>query len=108
MTVETFYYDLTKKLKKSIVYSDENGLYHRTDGPARSWYRREDGSLGSEEYITHGLRNRIEGPALIRYKRDRSVESEHYFINGVDLTKEEWEIRTDVIAVLIAKKLGGL
>lgn len=77
MSVEYKYWDKEKLVKYDEVHKDENGNWHR-----------------------------IDGPALILYREDGSIKCAGYWINNLYLTKEEWETHPLVIAALIDKKLG--
>lgn len=59
------------------------------------WYQNVDGLL-----------HNIEGPAYIRYTEEGFVERAVYYINGKELSKQQWEIHPMVIAALVDKKLG--
>ncbi len=57
------------------IYRDDNGKYHRTDGPARTW------ADGSYEYRVHGILHREDGPA--KFIADTLWGPwEEYWLNG--------------------------
>lgn len=63
-----------------IEYYDENGDYHRDDGPAvidngQFWYK-------------HGKFHRLDGPAYSSYKE------KSYWIDGVEYTEEQFKVIT--------------
>ena len=85
-------------------YFNENGEYHREDGPAyespsghKEWcidgkYHREDGpariwSNGDEWYYLNGKVHREDGPA--RIWANGVVE---YWLNNKQYSKKDWEI----------------
>jgi len=53
---------------------------HRTDGPAVIYYY-EDGSVEREYYFINNKRHRTDGFAAIWYYQDGSVLCEYYYIN---------------------------
>ena len=77
-------------------YMDNNRL-HRTDGPAREW---QDGGF---EYWNNGVRHRIDGPAL-KYINEEKTRYQ-YFIDGEELTPEQWIKHPKVISFRNEQKL---
>lgn len=67
---------------EGTFYLDDDGNYHRTDGPAIVW------KSGSLEWYINGHRHRLDGPSYIGF--DGLLE---WYIDGVPLTKEEFEAR---------------
>jgi hypothetical protein len=64
----------------NIVYNNENGEFHRTDGPAIERHN------GYKAWYKNGKRHREDGPA--RIFSDDDVE---YWLNGKEYSKEEYE-----------------
>jgi antitoxin component YwqK of YwqJK toxin-antitoxin module len=64
--------------------------YHRSDGPAVVWYYK-DGSIESEVWYLDGKRHRLDGPAEVQYYEDGSIYSEGWYLDNKQLTKEEVE-----------------
>lgn len=64
------------------VWTDEEGVEHRVDGPAAlAW--REDGTLEEEGWYQDGLLHRTDGPAELSYRPDGSLETACWYENGV-------------------------
>ena len=63
------------------VFKDENGDYHREDGPA---YIGANGIC--QIWYIHGQKHREDGPAVIW-----KLSDEQYFLEGVEYTKDDWE-----------------
>lgn len=65
-----------------IEYFDEKGYLHRKDGPA--WTSKVTGRI---EWWIHGVRHRLDGPAIIDPRHD----IETYWVNGKQFSKEEFD-----------------
>lgn len=81
------------------IWTDDNGDWHRTDGPAviegdsQHWcihgkYHKEDGPAiiyedGSKEWFLNGERHREDGPAVIYEDGDKE-----WYLNGVELSEK--------------------
>jgi hypothetical protein len=66
----------------NVRYENENGEYHRTDGPA---YETKD---GCKEWRKNGLLHREDGPAY----ENPIGNFVYYYLNNIYYTsKEEWE-----------------
>jgi hypothetical protein len=89
-------------------WTDNEGRPHRENGPARKW------ADGNKEYFIHGVYHREDGPSYIwsdsyeyrvngklhnlhglarHWSRKRIIgmlEVNEYWINGVKMSKEEW------------------
>lgn len=63
-----------------MIYLDEDGKFHREDGPAFD-------SNGAQYWYHHGKCHRTDGPAIIH--NDGYVE---HYINGIYLTEEEFNL----------------
>ena len=61
----------------------QNGLLHRTDGPANVRLQ-----LGRQSWWLNGVRHRTDGPAI-----EDADGSRYWFIHGQHLTEEEWNER---------------
>jgi hypothetical protein len=67
------------------------GVIHREIGPAyNSYYERYAGSNFVKQYLINGKLHRIDGPAFIRYKEDKSIEVEWYYLLGNEVLKEQF------------------
>jgi hypothetical protein len=64
----------------NIVYNNENGEFHRTDGPAIERHN------GYKAWYKNGKRHREDGPAIIYSNGDG-----YYYLNGKEYSKEEYE-----------------
>lgn len=62
------------------VYYTFDRYLHRTDGPAIIHYYADD-SIEGEEYFKRNMRHREDGPALIWYSTDGLPEIEEYYLN---------------------------
>ena len=65
-------------------------IYHRIDGPAIIWYN-QDGSVECEYYHVNNKRHRLDGPAQIWYHEDGSVKDGFYYINNKEYKKEDYD-----------------
>jgi len=90
------------KIKKSILYYDngnirdewwhkegDDGYYHREEGPAQIIYHKS-GGISYEAWLVDDEEHRMDGPACIYYHKDGTIIAEEYYINGENLSKEEW------------------
>ena len=69
----------------------KNGKSRREGGPSfTSW--NESGNIICEIWSKAGKMHREEGPARICYNKNGSVREVRYWINGEELTEEEWKI----------------
>jgi hypothetical protein len=64
----------------SICYENEDGQYHREDGPAIEW------SNGYKAWVINGQYHREDGPARIW-----PDGTERYYLNNKWRSKEDWE-----------------
>ena len=64
----------------NIHYTNENGEYHREDGPALEY------TDGHKEWLINDKLHREDGPAIIWHDGD-----EWYYLNGFKYSKEDWE-----------------
>jgi antitoxin component YwqK of YwqJK toxin-antitoxin module len=115
--VNRYYWDrVKKKLKSEYWYKDSE--YHRLDGPAiQYWY--ENGQKGSEQWFEDskyhridgpavqcwyangqkenewwykaGKLHRLDGPAIQEWDENGNKIREEYFINGKELTPNEFK-----------------
>ena len=74
---------ITRSVNKqgTIEYINENGEWHREDGPAIIR------TNGYEAWYINGKSHREDGPARIWSDGDG-----WYFLNGIEYTKEDWEL----------------
>jgi hypothetical protein len=75
-----------------IRYMNENGEYHREDGPA---YESKD---GYKEWIVNGKHHREDGPAV-----EYTDGDDEYYLNDKWYPKEEWE--TEVVKLKLKRIL---
>jgi hypothetical protein len=75
---------------RSILYISIDLIYHREDGPAQIWYD-ETGKFSIHIWWNNGKKHRIDGPANIGYQNDVII-LEQYWINGEELSKQEFMI----------------
>jgi len=82
--------------KKTVHFRDdaitreiylENGVLHREDGPARTWFHDNDVPK-VEEYYCHGVRHREDGPAIIHYDEHGEITREIFIVNGEEQEEE--------------------
>ena len=66
-----------------------NGELHRKDGPAVISYN-DDGSVDREEWYLNGQQHREDGPAVIDYDDDGNVSYERWYLNGQGLNIVEF------------------
>jgi hypothetical protein len=64
----------------AIRYENEDGQYHREDGPAIEW------SNGYKAWLINGQYHREDGPARIW-----PDGTERYYLNNKWRSKEDWE-----------------
>jgi uncharacterized protein len=77
-------------VSREIWYLD--GKRHRTDGPAWIGYF-PDGSVSYEVWCVNDERHRTDGPAWISYSEDGSVRCEVWYLDGKELTEEQFVAR---------------
>ncbi len=59
-------------------------------------------------WFNDGVNHNVYGPAIITHKfNNKNVNSQSYFINGVLLSKEEWERHPEVIEHRIKELLNS-
>ena len=71
-----------------------NGQFHRTDGPALITYW-PDGTVEYGQWLQHGQLHRPDGPAYTRYRPDGTVSFEERWFQGQQLTPEQHTAKTD-------------
>jgi hypothetical protein len=72
-------------MRDRLVYYNENGQLHKTDGPAVIFIKGLD--KGLKEWFINGQRHREDGPAIVWYDRE-----EWFYLNDKRfISKEEWE-----------------
>ena len=86
--INKFYYGSGELWR--VIYRNDSGKRHRTDGPAIISYYK-DGSVYYKEYFINDKRHRTDGSAYIRYYEDGSIWNEAYYINDKRATKEQIE-----------------
>jgi len=90
------------QIKKSVVYYFNGNIryekwhkegdeyyWHRENGPAFISYY-DTGEKRHEAWWIDSKRHKIDGPARIWYNPDGTI-GEAYYINDIELSKEEWE-----------------
>jgi hypothetical protein len=70
---------IKKEYSDWIEYRNEQGDYHRTDGPAVEYKN------GTKEWFNNGKLHREDGPA-IDYN---SIKQ--WYLNGIEYSEQEWE-----------------
>jgi hypothetical protein len=93
---------MKKEYPDRIEYLNDNGDYHREDGPAIEW------TEGSKCWCINGLKHREDGPAVIssdgdtwwyingKLHREDGPAGEwidgykEWYLNGIDYTEEEY------------------
>ena len=70
-----------------------NDKLHRTDGPARIYYR-PDGTVDYEQWWLHSQLHRADGPAYTIYWADGTVRYETWWMHGQLLTPEQRAAQT--------------
>jgi len=76
-----------------------NNENHREDGPAHIFYYMIVGEKRTEYWHLENLRHREDDAAVIWYDRNGKITKKFYYINGNQLSKEDFEKR------LMKKKL---
>ena len=71
----------------SIRYYDEDGKWHREDGPAVEFFY-ENGDLMKQFWCSHGNFHKDDGPAIVVFHARNIVSTEHYFIMNEGNRKE--------------------
>ena len=69
------------QIKSEEWYLNVNGKFHRTDGPAYSFWKK-NGELECEEWWLDGNRHRTDGPAYRTWYENGELECEEWFLNG--------------------------
>ena len=59
------------------IYTNQNGEYHRENGPARIVYYK-GGKIKEESYFLNGEYHRIGAPAIIKYRQDGTICEQSY------------------------------
>lgn len=80
------------------------GELHRDDGPA-VLCTSPDGTVVTENYYRHGVRHRDDGPAHILHRGPGLAPNCYYFLEGQQLTAEEFAARTGAVAPTAASTL---
>ncbi len=71
---------IKKEFPNVTEYYNEQGLLHRTDGPAREYVD------GSKEWYINGIRHREDGPAIEWINFCKS-----WYLYGNYYSEDEWE-----------------
>ncbi len=71
---------IKRKFFSHIEYSNEQGLLHRTDGPAREF------ANGDKFWYINGIRHREDGPAVEMYSSYKA-----WYLNDKIYLEEEWK-----------------
>jgi len=77
------------KSEYRLEYYNQHGKLHREDGPAIIAYNK-DGSINYEYYLINHKQHREDGPSYIGYTYDGSIYYEEHFLYGKYITKEEF------------------
>ena len=81
------------------IWVDENGFVHNEANiPAKIYYTTIGHKQSYLEYVNHGKYHNLNGLAVVWL--DNRLISNSYFINGVALTKYNWEIEVNRIKML--------
>jgi len=89
--VKIHYPDNGKKWSEQWFLNDK---YHREDGPAyQEWY--DNGQKYQEEWYLNGQLHRKDGPAIQLWFSNGLKCSEDWYFNGVELSEQEFKLRTD-------------
>jgi len=93
-----------------------NGYYindklHKTDGPALTHYDSNGKTKTSVFYYVEGKKHNLKGPAIIWFNNG-IIKNTEYWINGKQLTFEEWKehplVKAETIEVDSKKELDAL
>jgi hypothetical protein len=71
---------IKKEYWNRTEYINEEGQYHRLDGPAIKWHD------GVKQWWVNGKCHRLDGPAI-----EMPSGTKWWYLNGKEYTKEEWE-----------------
>jgi hypothetical protein len=85
-------YRVTKDINGTTRWYNEEGLYHREDGPAY------EGANGDKFWYLNGQLHREDGPAI-----ECTDGYKTWWINGKKLTEEEFNSRTQPIKDILNK-----
>jgi len=77
------------KYDDGLEYYNQQDQRHREDGPAVIWYYK-DGSIDCEDYFINDQYHREDGPEYIRYKKDGSIRWEVHALYGMYITNEHF------------------
>ena len=77
------------QIKSEEWYLNVNGKFHRTDGPAYSFWKK-NGELECEEWWLDGNRHRTDGPDYQRWYENGQPEYEEWYLDGKEYTKENY------------------
>jgi hypothetical protein len=108
---------IVKVYEDRTDWTNEEGLSHRLNGPAREWangskawyqngkYHRTDGPAveytdGRKSWYQNGKRHRTDGPAI-----EWADGEKYYYINGECLTEEEFNNRNKPTKPCLGKKV---
>mgnify|MGYP003480261348 CR=1 FL=1 len=99
---ETILHDGTKRTS----FFDKEGFYHKEDGPAvvyshglEEWFthgirHRDDGpalfSSTFQEWYQKGIHHRMNGPAVITYNSFGEIKSQSFYLYGTQKTPKAW------------------
>ena len=71
---------IKKEFPNETEYYNEQGLLHRTDGPAIDYIS------GHKEWYINGIRHREDGPAI-----EYSSGTKYWYLNDISYSEQEWE-----------------
>lgn len=72
---------LNGRNKRSEEYTDDSG-FHRTDGPAITFFHEETGNKWSEHWYMNNKIHRLDGPAETSWYKNGNVHYAKYLVNG--------------------------
>ena len=75
-----------------IEYFNNEKDNHREDGPAFQYFF-ENGNIKIEKWYINGKRHKTDGPAQIYYYKNGYIVEE-YFIDGEELTKQQFIVHS--------------
>jgi hypothetical protein len=74
---------IKKEYLDRVQYINEQGQFHREDGPAVEW------NNGNKSWYINGRLHRLDGPAIEYYNGFNG--DKRWYLNGQKFSKEEWE-----------------
>ena len=84
-----------------------NGMLHRLDGPAVVTKYLDTGFINAEGWWVNGVRHRLDGPAVVFYAQPNVVSSASWWIEGVEMSEEQFNQKINEIRVQQQTALSG-